>query len=49
LAPFRRASGKQRSIERIDPIVAVVIAVDRSLAELCGIYADGRALLIVGA
>jgi phage terminase large subunit-like protein len=39
---------KERSIERIDPIVAVIMAVGRSMAEESGIYADGRGLLIVG-
>ena len=39
---------KERSIERIDPIVALVMAVGRSMAEAPGIYADGRGLLIVG-
>ena len=39
---------KERSIERIDPIVAVIMAVGRSMAEPSGIYGDGRGLLIVG-
>ena len=39
---------KERSIERIDPIVALIMAVGRSMAEAPGIYADGRGLLIVG-
>ena len=39
---------KERSIERIDPIVALIMAVGRSMAEPAGIYADGRGLLIVG-
>ncbi len=39
---------KERSIERIDPIVAAIMAVGRSLAEQSGIYGDGRGLLIVG-
>jgi phage terminase large subunit-like protein len=39
---------KERSIERIDPIVALIMAVGRSLAEPAGIYGDGRGLLIVG-
>ncbi len=38
---------KERSIERIDPIVALIMAVGRSLTEERGIYADGRGLLIV--
>ena len=49
---WRRSAGygasKERSIERIDPIVAVIMAVGRSMAEESGIYADGRGLLIVG-
>ncbi len=39
---------KERSIERIDPIVALVMAVGRSMAEERGIYGDGRGLLILG-
>jgi phage terminase large subunit-like protein len=39
---------KERSIERIDPIVALIMAVGRSQAEPAGIYGDGRGLLIVG-
>lgn len=39
---------KERSIERIDPIVALIMAVGRSMADAPGIYADGRGLLIVG-
>jgi len=39
---------KERSIERIDPIVAVIMAVRRSMAEESGIYGDGRGLLILG-
>ncbi len=39
---------KERSIERIDPIVALIMAVGRSLAEPPGIYGDGRGLLILG-
>ena len=40
---------KERSIERIDPIVALIMAVGRSMEEQPGIYGDGRGLLIVGA
>ena len=39
---------KERSIERIDPIVALIMAVGRSMAEQPGIYGDGRGLLILG-
>ncbi len=39
---------KERSIERIDPIVALIMAVGRSMAEQSGIYGDGRGLLILG-
>ncbi len=38
---------KERSIERIDPIVAAIMAVGRSQAEDSGIYA-GRGLLVLG-
>ena len=38
---------KERSIERIDPIVAVIMAVGRSQAEQNGLYGDGRGLLVV--
>ena len=38
---------KERSIERIDPIVALIMAVGRSMSEPTGIYGDGRGLLIV--
>jgi len=34
---------KERSIERIDPIVAAIMAVGRSMAEPTGIYGDGAA------
>ena len=39
---------KERSIERIDPIVALIMAVGRSMVEQSGIYSDGRGLLILG-
>ena len=42
------AAESERSIERIDPIVAAIMAVGRSMAEPSGIYGDGRGLLIVG-
>ncbi len=35
-------------IERIDPIVALIMAVGRTMAEESGLYADCRGLLIVG-
>ena len=38
---------KERSIERIDPIVALIMAVGRSMAEDEMPYADGRQMLIV--
>ena len=38
---------KERSIERIDPIVALIMAVGRSMVEEESPYADGRGLLTI--
>ena len=39
---------KERSTERIDPIVALIMAVGRSMADDETIYGDGRGLLVLG-
>ena len=38
---------KERSTERIDPIVAVIMAIGRTLMGDDDLYSDGRGLLIL--